>query len=254
MLTIQPPSQCPACSSELVWDNHLLYCKSSSCPAQMQKKIEHFAKTLKIKGLGPIAIAKLGLDDFYDIYSLTKDDIANALNSPKLAEKLYSEIENSKKAPLNIVLPAFSIPLIGTSASEKLSKVCKTINDITQDNCSEAGLGPKATDNLLTWLKHDFNLYYDGTLPFDYSFTSTSPRVTSGVSKGIVCISGKLTSFKTKAIATAALESAGYTVKSSLTKDVTILVNEGGIESSKTQKARESGVQIIENLTTILEI
>jgi DNA ligase (NAD+) len=253
VLTIQPPSHCPACSSELVWDNHLLYCKSSSCPAQMQKKIEHFAKTLKIKGLGPIAITKLALEDFYDIYSLTKNDIANALSSPKLAEKLYSEIENSKKAPLNIVLPAFSIPLIGTSASEKLSKVCKNIDDITQDNCKEAGLGPKATDNLLTWLSQDYNLYYDGTLPFDYKFTSIVQRASTTI-KGIVCISGKLTSFKTKALANNALETAGYLVKSSLTKDVTILVNESGIESSKTQKARDSGVQIIENLTILLEI
>jgi len=33
-----------------------------------------------------------------------------------------------------------------------------------------------------------------------------------------------------------------------LTKDVTILVNESGIESAKTKKARDSGVQIITNL------
>jgi hypothetical protein len=33
-----------------------------------------------------------------------------------------------------------------------------------------------------------------------------------------------------------------------LTKDVTILVNESGVESAKTKKARESGVEIITNL------
>ena len=44
----------------------------------------------------------------------------------------------------------------------------------------------------------------------------------------------------------------GYLVKNSLTKDVTILINESGIESAKTQAARERGVQIITNLKEIL--
>jgi NAD-dependent DNA ligase len=67
-----------------------------------------------------------------------------------------------------------------------------------------------------------------------------------------VCISGKLTSFKTKAEATKALEQQGYTIKSSLTKDVTILVNESGVESAKTKKARESGITIVTDLFEIL--
>jgi NAD-dependent DNA ligase len=68
---------------------------------------------------------------------------------------------------------------------------------------------------------------------------------------GVVCISGKLTSYKTKAQATEYLEQLGYLVKSSLTKDVTILVNESGIESAKTRTAQERGVKIITNLNQI---
>ena len=56
---------------------------------------------------------------------------------------------------------------------------------------------------------------------------------------------------KTKAVAKALLEKRGYLVKGSLTKDVTILVNESGIESAKTQTARERGVIIITNLKEI---
>ena len=68
----------------------------------------------------------------------------------------------------------------------------------------------------------------------------------------MVCISGKLKSFGTKAQATEALEQHGYTVKSSVTKDVTILVNESGIESQKTIKARKDGLMIVENLIEFL--
>ena len=75
--------------------------------------------------------------------------------------------------------------------------------------------------------------------------------VLKSADNGVVCITGKLKSFKTKAAATQYLETKGYLVKSSLTKDVTILVNESGIESAKTQAARDKGVLIITNLKEI---
>jgi DNA ligase (NAD+) len=249
MTAIQAPTHCPSCESELVWVNHLLYCKSASCGSQSQKKLEHFAKTLKIKGLGPSSIQKLGISDIDQIYALSVEEIAECLSSEKLAEKLYAEILNSISAPLNLVLPAFSIPLIGKTATEKLSKVCNDITDITEETCEKAGLGPKATENLLNWLATEFYSFYDGLLPFDLKFAKTA----SVASTGTVCISGKLKSFKTKAEATTALKAKGFDVKSSLTKDVTILINESGIESSKTQKARESGVTIVTNLIQFLE-
>ena len=65
---ILPPTECPSCGGELTWVNDLFYCYSSNCSAQKQKKIEHFAKTLKIKGLGPATIEKLEIDDFDQVY------------------------------------------------------------------------------------------------------------------------------------------------------------------------------------------
>ncbi len=248
MQTIQAPTNCPSCSSLLEWSNDLLYCRNVLCSAQNQKKVEHFAKTLKIKGLGPSAISKLGLTDIDQIYSLSREEITEGLSSEKLAEKLYAEIKNSEAAPLNTVLAAFSIPLIGKTASNKLSKIITNITEIDESSCKKAGLGPKATENVLEWLHKDFYCFYDGYLPFDFKFDTPLQKEEIGT----VCISGKLKSFKTKALATQALEHKGYAVKSSLTKDVTILINESGVESAKTTQARNSGVTIIENLLDLL--
>ena len=245
---IVPPSDCPSCGSSLEWINQLLYCKNTVCGAQKQKKIEHFAKTLKIKGLGPAAIEKLDIQDFDQLYELDVDYITSALNSEKIAIKLKKEIDNSKSAPLNLVLPAFGIPLIGNTATKKLSETVENITEINADTCKRAGLGPKATENLMSWLSKDFYAFYDGCLPFDFKFV-TEQKVER---KGVVCISGRLKSFKTKADATETLSSLGYEVKSSLTKDVTILVNESGIESAKTKQARDSGVNIVTNLSEFL--
>ena len=241
MTKIEAPTVCPGCNSVLEEVNYLLYCRNASCSVKVSKLVEHFASTLKIKGLGPAAIKKLDIHSLEKIYELSMEDMCDALGSVKLGEKLYKEVLNSRNAPLNVLLPAFSIPLIGKSASEKLSKVCEDIEEIDHELCRTAGLGNKASINMCKWLNEEF--YQVSLLPFSFKFINNTPA-----SKGIVCITGKLVSYKTKAAANAVLLSLGYGVKTSLTKDVTILVNESGVESTKTKKARDSGIQIITNL------
>lgn len=251
MQAIQAPDTCPSCSSPLTWVNNVLYCRNNMCDARTGKKLEHFAKTLKIKGLGPAAIKKLDIQDFDEIYSLTEEEISASLDSEKLASKLYAEIQNSRSAPLELVLPAFGIPLIGNTATKKLSAIVSNMFEINRDACTLAGLGPKATESLCDWLDKEYYSFYDGFLPFSFKF-SEKDKVT--LHKGTVCISGKLKSFNTKADATKALNDAGYDVKSSLTKQVTILLNESEIESSKTKQARDSGIKISTNIHELLEI
>tara|TARA_B100000424_G_scaffold268763_1_gene264210 strand:+ start:604 stop:1356 length:753 start_codon:yes stop_codon:yes gene_type:complete len=244
MQAILAPEVCPSCESPLEWKNDMLYCTNILCPAQIQKRIEHFARSLKIKGLGPKSIEKLGLTSLLDIYNLSYYNIKCALSSEKLAIKLLREINHSRKASMNDVLPAFSIPLIGKTAATKLSSKIKSLFDLDEDKCKAAGLGPKATESLLSWYSNEFEESLQ-ELPFDWQFQT--PKIATET-KGAVCISGKLSSFKTKAEATKALSYAGYVVKSSLTKDVIFLVNESGIESAKTKEARERGITIITSL------
>ena len=246
---IQIPTVCPSCGGELEFVNDLLYCRNSICGDRAYKKIEHFAKTLKIKGLGPASIKKLDIQNFDEIYNIPVSELVYKLSSEKLAEKLSEEIDNSRSAPLDLVLPAFGVSLIGKTATEKLSHTVKSLFEINTETCEIAGLGPKATQNLCNWLDEVFYPELEGLLPFNFEFKNT----TSTPIKGVVCISGKLKTFKNKAEAAAALSLLGYEVKSGLTKQVTLLVNESGIESAKTRKARNSGVTIINNLTTFLE-
>jgi NAD-dependent DNA ligase len=246
-MQIEIPTNCPSCNSSLALVNDILYCRNTDCSSMSQKRVEHFASTLKIKGLGPAAVEKLELSSPLDIYNLSLQDITDGLNSEKLASKLFEEIEQSKSKHLNDLLPALGIPLIGKTATDKLSKVCSDIASITDQTCADAGLGPKATESLMGWLSsNDWYLF----LPHDLSFKST--KATNQTSKGVVCITGKLLSFKTKAEAQVELEKLGFVVKSSITKDVTILVNESGKETTKTQKARESGVMVITDLNTFI--
>ena len=247
MTKIEAPTTCPSCSSVLEDVNFLLYCRNPHCGEKALKLIEHFAKTLKIKGLGPATIVKLDVLHLEELYALTLDDIAHALGSDRLAVKLVEELERSRTAPLNVLLPAFSIPLVGKTATEKLSKVCTDIEEIDYELCRKAGLGEKTATSLCDWLENSF--IEVSLLPFSFKFEAS---VTPSTTLGVVCISGKLTSYKTKAEAHKLLQELGYEVKTSLTKDVTILVNESGVESAKTTKARNAGVTIVTNLTEII--
>ena len=247
MQMIQAPTNCPSCGSLLDVVNNLLFCRNTSCGSQTLKKIEHFAKTLKIKGLGPKAIQKLRVTTSQELYSLTLEEFVQLLESEKIGVKVFEEVQKSRGVPMNVILPALSIPLIGNTASKKLAAVCDYLADIDEESCKSAGLGPKATENLLQYIQENV----DELLAHPFSFKFEKPIAVAN--KGVVCISGKLKSYKTKSEASEILQQQGYTVKGSLTRDVTILVNESGIESAKTKQARDKGIQIINNLLDFLE-
>ena len=250
--TISPPTNCPSCNSILEWTNDQLFCKNDNCPAKSSKLVEHFAKTLKIKGLGPKTVEKLSLDSINKIYQIDFNYIEKRLGSSKLAEKLVNEIEKSKDTGLQTLLPAFSIPLFGRSAAEKLCSKIEFLHEIDHNKCREAGLGRKVTDNLIEWLVMTFNGYAD--LPFSWKTENYRWVAEEDLElvKGTVCISGKLSSYKTKALAKEMLLQNGYIVKDNLTKDVTILVNESGIESAKTKKAQQNNITIINNINDLI--
>jgi len=244
MQKIEIPTTCPCCSYKLEMVNEQLFCRNLSCEAQLGKKLEHFTKTLGIKGFGPKTIEKLGLADITELFYLDRDSAIESLGSEKVVDKLLDEIERAKGADLATVLAAFSIPLVGGTASKKIAGVVSSIEEITQETCKQAGLGEKVTSNLLNWI----NLEYPEMkefLPFSFKSDKVKP---SNVDGPTVCITGKLTSFKTKAEATKILEAAGLIVVESVTKTLKYLIDEEDKGSTKRKKAEEYGVTIVTNL------
>lgn len=248
-MKIKIPTECPCCGSALELVNDQLFCRNTSCPAQLNKKVEHFAKVLGIKGLGPKTVEKLQLDDLTGIYYLDVDELTEALGSEKTAVKLLGEIEASKDAKLEKIIAAFSIPLIGNTAATKLCAVIKSIDDISAETCKLAGLGEKATTNLISWLETEFKEVRE-FLPFD--FKTSEPAINTDNGKSI-CITGKLASFKTKSEAHTELIKYGFKPVDSVTKTLDYLVDEGSKGSTKREKAESLGIPIISNLKDFLK-
>lgn len=250
-MKIEIPTTCPCCSYPLELVNDQLFCRNTACGAQLGKKVEHFCKTLGIKGMGPKSVEKLDLQDLTELFYLDVDTVAEALGSQKTAAKLLDEIERAKSADLATVLASFSITLVGNTASQKICSVVDNIDEITYDTCKAAGLGDKVTENLITWLETDFPDLRE-FLPFSFKSNRNS-NANSNNNNKTVCITGKLSSYKNKAEAYLALEAAGYKAVESVTKTTDYLVDEEDKDSTKRKKAESLGIPIITNLNTFLK-
>lgn len=248
MQKIEIPTHCPCCSYKLELVTDQLFCRNTACDAQLSKKVEHFVKILGIKGFGPKTIEKLNLADITEIFYLDKDEVAAVLGV-KVADKLLDEIERSKQASLATVIASFSIPLIGDTAAKKITEVVTCIDDINFDTCKLAGLGDKATANLMNWLETEF-IEIREFLPF--TFKSNRVKSNNANTKR-VCITGKLKSFKKKSDAESSLSAAGYTLVDSVTKTTDYLVDEEGKMSGKREKAVQYGITIITDLNDLLK-
>lgn len=247
MQDINIPTLCPACVSTLVWVNDQIYCRNTACDARLNKQIEHFAKTLSIKGLGAKTIEKLNLADITELFYLDKSEVAEVVGE-KVADKLIQEIERAKSATLDKVISSFSIPLVGETVGKKLAAIVSTIDSINKEVCLQAQLGTKVTENLLNWIATDYQEMKE-FLPF--TFEGKIQEVNANAKR--VCITGKLKSYKKKSDAEGALLAAGFILVDSVTKTTDYLVDEEDKGSTKRTKAESLGIIIITDLNDLLK-
>lgn len=126
------PRQCPFCDSRVVKEKEeeVAYrCLNPSCPAQIEKRLLHFASrsAMDIEGAGEIVVHQLVekafVRDFADIYTLRKPDLLKLeLFKEKKAQNLLDGIAASKARPLARLLFAFGIRHVGEKAAEVLAE------------------------------------------------------------------------------------------------------------------------------------
>ena len=136
------PDTCPVCGAPLVKseDEAAVRCSDIDCPAQIFRRIVHFASkgAMDIDGLGP-AIVRALLDNglitsVADLYTIKKADLLELDNfKEKSADNIINAIEKSRSQPLDRLVFALGIPNIG-QASAKL--LCDKFGDL--DNICSA--------------------------------------------------------------------------------------------------------------------
>ena len=247
-MKIEIPTQCPSCGSKLDLVNGQLFCRNkSNCPAQSSKLIENFCTKMKLKGFGPKTIEKLELTKISELFYLTEEDLVGAVGS-KVATKLISELNTKVRGDIDFgsVLGSLGIPLIGEVAAKKLSQNCTSFHDVKADG--------KAGENYKTWLNSPQGKDVI-ELPWKFSTGIRGAKADIIITDDLVaqpngitiCITGSLQDFANRTDATNYLESLGYTVKKSVTKDVKYLIceDESKRSSSSYKKAETNGIEIL---------
>lgn len=201
------------------------------------KILEHFVKTLEIKGLGPANIAKMELNHPLDIFTATDWDRIGANGI-----KIQDEIEKAKNKPYELVLAALGIPGVGKSVAKLVVQKIPAFYNLKDIQYTDIkGIGPSTIDSILTWLEE--NEEWVTQLPLQLEQTITVDELLKSPGRK-VCVTGKLD--MTRNDITEHLEKLGFKVVSSVTKDCYALITAGDTTSSKYEKAMQLGINIVD--------
>ncbi len=120
------PDNCPECGNPLDREEIVARCHNKSCPARHRESLIHFAKSLKIDGLGESTIdALLKLELIHSPADFWKLDQFDLIQLPgfkfKKVENLLLSLEARKKLTLAEILTGLGIRLIGVENAKMIS-------------------------------------------------------------------------------------------------------------------------------------
>ena len=165
---IEPPKKCPACETELGWDGIFLRCPNPSCPAQTQRRIQHFAQrgAMDIDGMGEALVEQLVAanlaKDPADLYDLKLEQLSGLERmAEKSAQNVLAGIEASKKADLWRLIFGLGILHVGAGAARALATHFGSLEKIGQateeDLCGVRDIGEVVAKSIVDWFAHDEN-------------------------------------------------------------------------------------------------
>ena len=270
------PECCPSCGGRLVYDSAddaddareegAIRCINAACPAQLERRITHFASknAMGIDGMGPRTV-KLLMDaglvsDVADIYFLKKEDIASLPGMGELsAENLLAAIERSKTRGGAKLLFALGVRHIGEAASESIARAFGGIEPMfdaaAEDFLKVEDVGEVMANTLCSFFALPETRSLLSRLT-EAGVVTEEEKVEVGTSlQGITFVlTGTLTSF-TRSEATELLKARGAKVSGSVSKKTGYVVA-GEAAGSKLDRANELGVPVIseEELKRLLQI
>jgi DNA ligase (NAD+) len=269
------PASCPRCGSHLhrAEDEAVWRCENTSCPAKLQRGLEHFASrgAMNIEGLGESLVAQViesGLvRDYADVYALTAGQLANLTSTSvrtdgkaitrrfgdRNAAKVIAEIDRSRSNELWRLLYGLGIRHIGERAAQVLARAFHSVDGLcaaTIEQLQETPeIGPVLAESVRSWLDEPRNrelldrLRAAGVrmeVPEEERHVAPADGPLTGKT---YVLTGTLSSM-TRDQATAAIERLGGKVAGSVSKKTTGVIV-GAEAGSKAEKGRELGVPLL---------
>jgi len=256
----QPPATCPYCETRLVRPEGEVnrYCPNPACPGRAYEALVHFASKggLDIEGLGPERLRQLldarviaGAADLFTLEATQLESLDGF--AAQSAAALVRAIDAARSRPLRALITALGIRHVGTTAAKLLARRFGTLSALRQagrdDLLALEGIGPTIADSVLQHLADPAHaalldrLEALGVATREASAGEAGPQPFAGM---IVVLTGTLPTLK-RGEATALIEAAGGTVKSSVSRKTSTVVA-GDDAGEKLAKATELGIEVID--------
>ena len=253
---IQKPCLCPACGQTLKEVGAHLFCPNRTCVPRIVAKLDHYASknAMDIEGLSEstalMLVEKKGVQNFSDLYKLTKDDLADLDGfKDKKINNLLTAIEKSKTPALDAFFFAIGIDGVGRVAAKDLANRFLGLENLQKATEEELlaleNVGEITANAILEYFRDESNVTELALL----KEAGVSPVWSTEKKQGIflgetVVLTGSLLGYK-RSEAQKLIEARGGVCGSSVTNKTT-LVLAGEDAGSKLEKAKKLGVKIID--------
>jgi DNA ligase (NAD+) len=254
------PDKCPVCGGDVVRDPEqvAVRCINAACPAQVRRKLQHFASrgAMDIEGLGEAMVEQLVQHDLArdvsDIYNLTAETLAVIPRTgAKSIENLLTGIAESKTRPLWRLLFGLGILHVGATGARNLAQHFHTIDPMMDAGVDELqripDVGEIMGDSIHVFFRDEHNRALlerlrEAGLNMGALDPKHLPAPNAPLAGTTWVITGTL-SEEREAIAET-IRKQGGKVSSSISKKTTCLLA-GEEAGSKLEKARTLGVKIV---------
>ena len=261
------PSFCPSCGEAVskADDEAATRCtNNTSCPAQIERSIEHFASrdAMNIEGMGPAVVKLLigaGLiSKVSDIYALSTENVENLERmGKKSAENLIKAIESSKTRGLDKLIFALGIRNVGEKAAKSLALRFEDIEALfsatEEDIIAIEDFGAITATDVVNFFSHpQTRAFVDELKAHGVTTKYESDKKGDFLSGYTFVLTGTLPTLS-RADASAMIESFGGKCSGSVSKK-TSFVLAGEEAGSKLTKAQSLGIKIIDEEKFLLMI
>ena len=245
------PTVCPSCKEKLEWDStHTTkFCYNSNCPSQLVSKIDHWFKTIGVKGIGEGIINKLVHDlkkvtCLADMYNLSNHkSLMGDYLGRQATENILNAVTSVKELTLAKFIEALGIGKIG-SMSSKITDMAGTIEAIdkitAEDLIAIDGFAEIKASNFVEGWKFQRN---EISKLLEHVNIKEKQMKKGSLDGKSFCITGTLSKGRKEFVAL--IEDNGGRFSSSVTAKLDFLIC-GDDCGSKKDKAEKLGVKILE--------
>lgn len=254
------PENCPACRTTIVAvpGEVAVRCPNLDCPAQLKRRMQHFASTacIGVEGLGPALIDALvesgRIKHLPDLYRLRRDDF-RALKGvgDKTADALVAAIAQSRRAELWRFIYGLGLPQVGSVSAKDLARKFRSLDALASANAADfaTALGASTAAAVSDYFNIPGNRVAIADL-ISLGVQPALPAAASAILAGKTFVLTGTLPHLTRAQAEEKITAAGGKVAGSVSRKTDyVVVGEGS--GAKQEAARALGVTVIDEATLL---